>query len=319
MIPRDPASRAAALSLISNAVLMVFKLTIGILSGSVAVLSDGIDSAQDMVAAAISFASVSIARRPPDIGHPYGHGRTETLAAAAQAVLIGGGGVYIIFRAIDRFISPPDHIHTEIGILIMLITLVANLGVARYAGGVARLTHSPAIESEARHSMSNVVQAGGVLAGLVLVNLTGRIFFDPLVALGIAVYLLWTALRILWSVVRDTLDVSLPEGEIGLIEKAILSEGKAIAGYHRLRTRRSGQQPQIDFHLILPGGMALEEAHTIADRIEARIREHWPTAAILIHSEPDDGRFLGPGQSEVASHGREGEAGGDGSGGKRRL
>lgn len=307
LIPGDLASRAAALSLATNAALMVLKIAVGLITGSVAVLSDGIDSAQDMIAAGIAFASVRIGRRPADLEHPYGHGRAETIAAAIQALMIAGGAVYIIYRAAERLADPPASIDADLGILVMLVTAVVNFAVSRYANHVARLTSSPAILSDARHLMTNVVQAFFVIAGLLLVALTDEVAFDSFVALALAVYLLWIAGQILWSAAMDTLDASLAEEDVQFIEAAIMAEGSEINGYHRLRTRRSGQHPQIDFHLILHADMTVATAHTITDRIETRMRGRWPTATILIHPEPADGRFLGPMENGTHSHGREGE------------
>jgi len=147
-MPADLATRAAVVSFMSNAALMALKLTVGILTGSVAVLSDGVDSGQDVFASAITFLSVRYAMRPPDYGHPYGHGRAETLAAMVQSLLIAGGGVYIVFRAVLRLADPPDEIGVSLGLVAMAITAVVNLAAVQYVGRVARLTNSPAIMSE---------------------------------------------------------------------------------------------------------------------------------------------------------------------------
>ncbi|HLF79200.1 MAG TPA: cation diffusion facilitator family transporter [Dehalococcoidia bacterium] len=306
LVPRDLPSRAAALSFASNLVLMVLKVTVGLLSGSVAVLSDGLDSAQDCVAAGIAFVSVSIGRRPPDLEHPYGHGRAETIAATLQALMIAGGGLYIIYRSVDRFVDPPRDIGTTSGFAVMLLAAGVNLGVAHYSRRVADLTGSPAIASDARHLLTNVVQAVGVLLGLLLVAATGEVRFDAAVAFCLGVYLLWIAGSIAWTSLADVLDSSLRADEIALIEQSIVAEGEQIEGFHRLRTRRSGQSRYVDLHLILNPELTVAEAHDITERIEARIHTRWPNAAVTIHTEPADGRFLGPMQ-ESGNHGREGE------------
>jgi cation diffusion facilitator family transporter len=305
VVPVDLAGRAAALSFVSNLVLMVLKITVGLTSGSVAVLSDGLDSAQDCVAAGIAFVSVSIGKRPPDLQHPYGHGRAETIAATLQALMIGGGGLYILYRSVTRFIEPPGEIGITSGVAVMLLAALVNLGVAQYARHVAGVTGSPAIASDARHLFTNVVQAVCVLLGLLLVAATGEVRVDAAVAICLGMYLLWIAGSILLTSVGDILDASLSEEELALVEQAILAEGPQIAGFHRLRTRRSGQSPYIDLHLILPPDLTVAEAHEITDRIEARVRAHWPSATLTIHTEPADGRFLGP-MDGLGSDGREG-------------
>ena len=284
LLPADPASRAASLSVYMNVALMVLKVSVGIMAGSVAVLSDGIDSGQDLVAATIALISVRIGARPADEGHPYGHGRAETLAATLQAVLIAGGGILIAIVAVFRLLDPPDSLDYNVGLVAMLIAAAVNVALVQYTSRVARLTNSPAIASEARHLWTNVVQAGAVMLGLALVAITDEVAFDALVALALGAYLLWTAGHILLSAVGDVLDKRLTREEIEQIRDAILAE--QVSGYHLLRTRRSGQVRHIDFHITLPGDMTVEDSHAIAVRIEARIEAHWPGSAITIHVEP---------------------------------
>jgi cation diffusion facilitator family transporter len=289
-----------------NAALMVLKVGVGLAAGSVAVLSDGIDSGQDLIAALIAFASVRIGARPADAEHPYGHGRAETIAATIQALLIGGAGVFIVASAVSRLLDPPDDIGYDIALVAMVIAAACNAALVQYTGRVARETGSPAMMSETRHLWTNVVQAGAVIAGLALVGITGEVGFDAALALVLGLYLLWTAGNILWSAAGDVLDVSLTDEEMAQVEQAILEEGAIVAGFHRLRGRRSGQARHLDFHLILPGAMSLTEAHDVADRVEGRIEALWPGTVVTIHAEPADGRFRGP-LEEAGSHGREGE------------
>jgi cation diffusion facilitator family transporter len=286
LIPADLAIRAAILSLTASVVLMTGKIATGLITGSIAVLSDGIDSAQDVIASGIAFASVRIGASPADRSHPYGHGRAETMAAAAQALLIAGGGVFILFSSVQRLLDPPDEIGTGLGLAVMLAAALVNFGVAQYARRVAEVTGSPAIASDARHLMTNIVQAGAVFTGLGLVVLTGEIAFDAIVAFSLGLYLLWTAGTILWSAGGDVMDASLTAEEMKVVEDAILAEGGVIGGFHSLRTRRSGQARDIDFHLDLPAAMSVADAHVIAERIETRIKEQWPKAVVTIHSDP---------------------------------
>jgi cation diffusion facilitator family transporter len=239
-----------------------------------------------VVASGIAFASVRIGARPADTGHPYGHGRAETMAATAQGLLIGAGGLFIVFRSVQRFVNPPEAIAADLGILVMLLAAAVNLGVSRYAVGAARATGSPAIAADARHLMTNVVQAGAVVAGLALVAATGELAFDSLVAFVLGLYLLWTSLQILWAAGSDVMDASLSAPEVRVIEEIIRAEGSATGGFHQLRTRRSGQSRHIDFHLDLPREMSVGEAHAIVERIQSRLEERWPGAVITIHADP---------------------------------
>jgi cation diffusion facilitator family transporter len=173
LVPSDAASRAALLSLVSNFLLMVVKIAAGLITGSVAVLSDGIDSVQDLFASSITFAGVRYGRRPPDIEHPYGHGRAETLAAGAQGMLIAASGVFIGWQATMRLMEPQSSIDTGLGIVVILASAAVNLFVLGYVAATARRTQSPAIASDARHIVTNVVQAGAIGLALLAVRLTG--------------------------------------------------------------------------------------------------------------------------------------------------
>ena len=308
ILPADPASRAAAFSMYMNAVLMVLKVTVGIMAGSVAVLSDGIDSGQDFIAAALLYASLRIGARPPDLAHPYGHGRAETLAATMQGFLIGGGGLFIVYQAVRRIADPPESIGVGLALAVMLVAALLNLALVQYTGRVAKRTRSPAIASEARHLWTNVVQALAVLLGLAVVGLTGEVVLDGLIALVLGAYLLLTAGRILWSSVGDVLDKSLEAEEISAIRQAIMSEGAAVGGFHRLRTRRSGQVRNIDFHLLVPSELSVRDSHDIAERIEGRIEKMWPGTVTTIHIEPDDGHYEDPLESRRTPSGSEPKA-----------
>lgn len=281
----DLATRAALLSLVSNLFLMVLKISAGIASGSIAVLSDGIDSAQDVVASGIVFASVRIGRRPPDLHHPYGHGRAETIAAMLQATLITLGGGYITFRGVERLISPVEQIDSTLALIAIGITAIVNFIVVLYVGHVAKVTNSPAIASDARHLWTNIVQALAIFAALVLVAVTGLIVFDAVVALLLGAYLLYVAGLIFWTSIGDILDVSLKRDEIDFVDRAITSQQGHI-GYHDLRTRRTGQIRYIDFHLMVPGDMTVAQSHDITEAIEATIKRRWPGALVMIHVDP---------------------------------
>jgi len=302
----DLASRAAGLSFLSNFTLMLLKVAVGFYTGSIAILSDGLDSAEDTVSSSFAFFSVRVSARPADIDHPYGHGKVESLAAATQALLIGGGGVFIMYQAVRRLVVGQADIVLGPGLGTMGVTALANLAVVLYVSRAARTTGSLALTSETRHLWTNVAQAVAVIVGLAAVGLTGRNLFDPLVALFLAAYILWTASRIFQSALVQIMDVSLPPEELDVIEDCILPFRSEVAGYHDLRTRRSGRERYVDLHLVVDPGKTLGEVHDLCDRIEEEIGRHLPRAVVTIHTEPDDGRDLGP------------EGPGSGAGGRAR-
>jgi cation diffusion facilitator family transporter len=284
----DLASRAAALSFTSNLALMVLKLAVGIMTGSIAVLSDAIDSAEDAIASTFAFLSIRWASQPADEEHPYGHGKAESIAAAAQAVLIAGGAGFIIYQAVSRLIQGDTDIQTTPGLIAMSVTAAVNVGVALYVGRAAKITGSVALHADTRHLWTNVAQAGAVLLALGLVALTGNEVFDPLFALALAAYLLWTAAQVFLSAANEIMDTSLPEDEQQQIERC-LSEHRSngVRGFHDLRTRKSGRQRYIDVHVLVDPEATVSEAHDLSDEIEAAICGCLPGAQITVHMEPD--------------------------------
>jgi cation diffusion facilitator family transporter len=283
----DLASRAAALSFASNATLLVLKLIVGIVTGSIAVLSDAVDSAEDAVASTFAFFSVRVSARPPDAEHPYGHGKVESLAAVAQSTLIAGGGVFIIVQAVRRLLETEVEISVGPGLAAMVVTAVVNLGVAVYVSRAARTTGSLALRSDARHLWTNIAQAAAVILALALVGITGRVLFDPIVALLLAAYLLWTAAQVFRIGLEEIMDVRLPPEEIQVIEECIAAHCEGTGGYHDLRTRKSGRQRYVDLHLTAAPSTSLEEVHAICDRIEGEIVRRLPGAVVTIHVEPE--------------------------------
>ncbi len=272
---------------------MLLKLAVGLFTGSIAILSDALDSAEDTVSSAFAFVTVRLSARPADVEHPYGHGKAESVAAGAQAVLIGGGGVFIMYQAVRRLVVGQSDIVVGPGLAIMGVTALANLGVVVFVGRAARATGSLALTTETRHLRANIAQALAVIVGLALVGLTGRNLFDPLVALVLSAYLLWTAFRIFQTALVQIMDVSLPASEMDIIEDTILGFRPQIAGYHHLRTRRSGRERYVEVHLVVDPRRSVEEVHGICDRIEEEVVRRLPGTVVTIHVEPADGRYAG--------------------------
>jgi cation diffusion facilitator family transporter len=297
----DLASRAAALAFTTNMSLMFLKITVGVITGSIAVLSDGIDSAQDAVASCFAFISIRLASQPADEEHPYGHGKAESIAAAAQALLIAGGAGYIVYRAVTRLIERDADINTGPALVALAITGVVNVGMALYVGRAAKLTGSTALRADTRHLWTNVAQAGAVIFALVLVAVTGSVVFDPIVALCLAVFLLWTAAQVFTTALDEIMDVRLPEKEEQIVEDCLRElRSNGVRGYHHLRTRRAGRHRYIDLHLLVDPEQSVAAGHAICDAVEDAICGCLPEATVTIHLEPDDGRYRGPWHDQVS-------------------
>lgn len=287
---QDSPSRAASVSVTINLFLLVLKITVGLMTGSIAVLSDGLDSAEDVIASAATWLSVRISQRPPDFEHPYGHGKVETLSAAFEAGVIFVAVAFITYGAIDRIRVGGKEIETTLGFVAMAITLLTNFLAAMYVSRTARRTGSLALTANARHLYINMMQAVVVLTGLALVAVTDVTLFDPIAALLLAAWMGWLALGILRSAVNEIMDVRLPEEEERLIISSLNHGSRCVRGYYGLRTRRSGQQRYVDLNLVVDPQSTVEEVHQICDEIEAQIVRSLPNSVVTIHVEPADGR-----------------------------
>jgi cation diffusion facilitator family transporter len=288
------AVRAASLSLIVTLGLLILKLTLGLISGSIAVLSDALDSGEDLLAAAAVLFSVRIAARPADLEHPYGHGKAEGLSATVSAGVVGLGGGFIIYQALRRIIEGGETIDVNLGLAAMVTSGLLNVVVTAYMRMAARRTDSLALAAEARHLQTNIVQAAAVITGLLLVRFTGAQIFDPLVALALAGYMWWMAFGLIRGALGEIMDVRLPEEDERQIYESILACYPEVRGFHHLRTRRSGRQRYVELHLLVDPARTIQEVHDLSDQIEADIKKRLPGAIVTIHPEPDDGRYRGP-------------------------
>jgi cation diffusion facilitator family transporter len=288
------AVRAATLSLIVTLGLLILKLTLGLISGSIAVLSDALDSGEDLLAAAAALFSIRIAARPADWEHPYGHGKAESLSATVSAGVVGLGGGFIIYQALRRIIDGGETIDVNLGLAAMVTSALLNVVVAVYMRMAARRADSLALSAEARHLQTNVVQALAVIVGLLLVRFTGAEVFDPLVAIALAGYMWWMAFGLIRGALGEIMDVRLPEEDEKQIHQSILARHPEVRGFHHLRTRRSGRQRYVEVHLLVDPARTLQEVHDLSDQIEGDIRKRLPGAIVTIHPEPDDGRDRGP-------------------------
>ncbi len=277
---------AAGLSIVSNSVLVGTKLIVGLMTGSVSVISEAAHSGLDLFASVIAFLSVRVSGRPADHEHPFGHGKVENLSGAVEAVLILLAAIFIIHESLDKLRHPREVVTLEWGLAVMAASVVANTLISRYLFRVARETDSIALEADGHHLSTDVWTSLGVLAGLAIIRLTGWHVLDPIVAIGVALMIMRVAFSLTWKAAGPLLDEKLPDGEVGELREVVMSNPRII-GYHKLRTRKSGPYREIDYHLIVPGNMAVEEAHAIAERIEDEMRERYPGTHVVTHIEPD--------------------------------
>lgn len=280
---------AAALSIASNSVLILLKVVAGTITGSVALLTEALHSAIDLIASIVAFFSIRKADEPADEDHLYGHEKVEDLAAGIEGILILVGSGIIVFEAIRRLVIGGEVEQLGIGIGVLALGIVVNLVVSARLLRTARATGSPALEADAAHLRTDAATSAGVLVGLVLVQVTGAEWLDPAIALVVAFAIVTAGVRIVTSSSRVLVDQALPESEMGAIRAVIESfAGEGVVGFHKLRARRAGTRRLIDLHVQFRSGTTLEEAHAIAHRLQDGIVERIGRADVLIHLEPAD-------------------------------
>lgn len=290
----DAPFRIAAISLAVTACLLALKLTLGIISDSIAVLSDAVDSGTDLVGGFAALISVRISRWPADEGHPFGHGKVESISASVAATVIALGGGLITFQAVRRLIEGSPEIHVGYGLAAMIVAALANLVMSMFMRREATRSGSMALRGEATHLTTNIVQAGAIISGLVLVWVTGKEFFDPVTALLLAAYMGYIAIGLVRIASEELLDTALPPQDIAAIQAVLADHASEIRGHHALRTRRSGTTRQIDMHVLFDAHRTVDEVHTVSDHISDEIHAALPGSVVVIHVEPDEGHPRDP-------------------------
>ncbi|GIK77025.1 MAG: cation transporter [Acidobacteria bacterium] len=281
-------SGAAWLSVVSNCALIALKVGAGILTGSIAILTEAVHSAIDLVASLIALFSVRKAEEPADEDHHYGHEKAENVAAGAEAMLILLGAAIIVIEAVRRLVEGSEIESVGIGIAVIAVSIVVNLVVSGFLYRRASALESPALEGDAAHLRADALTSIAVLVGLVLVEITGAAAFDSIAALLVAGVIVSTGARLALRSGRVLMDEALPDQELDRIERVIAEQRPpAMAGYHKLRGRRAGSRRHVDLHVQFRSGTSLEEAHREAHRLRDAIEAELAGAEVLIHVEPE--------------------------------
>lgn len=265
--------------------LIVLKTFAWLATDSLGLQATLIDSILDAVASIISMIAVRHALRPADKEHRFGHGKIESIAALGQSTFIAGSAGWLIFEAIDRFISPQIVGKTLIGVLVMLVSIVATAGLLLFQRYVVRQTNSTAIKADAAHYRTDFVINISVILSLLAGGWLNWVYLDTFVGLGIAAYILYTAWEIGAEAFHLLIDRELPDEDRKKIIKIAMNHEK-VMGLHDLRTRSAGNQHFIQLHLEMDGNLSLSAAHAVADDVEIDIAKVFPEADILIHQDP---------------------------------
>ena len=284
----DARLRALRTPLISNALLVGLKLGVWLISGSVGVLSEAVHSVVDLFVTVVQAITVRAAAQPPDRSHAYGHGKFENLSAGLQSLFIAGVAGFVIVEAVQRLHVARPLRHLDFGIAVMLLSAVVNVVVSARLSAAARREQSPVLHAQASELRADVITALGVAATLLAIKKTGILIFDPIISLVVAGLILKSAYDVTARAIIDLTDRRLPPAQEARIREIIERHHNIFVSYHKLRTRRSGAGEFVDFHLQMPGNLALKQAHDLSDTIVVDIKRAFPRAHVLIHLEPEE-------------------------------
>ncbi len=286
----SPQRKAALLSVAAGVVTLLLKFGAYFLTGSVGLLSDATESLVNLTAAIVAFTAISIAARPPDTSHHYGHEKAEYFSSGLEGGLILAAAAGIIYAALPRLFHPAPLHNVDVGLLIALAASLVNLVVARILLHVGRQVDSIALVADAEHLMTDVWTSVGVVVGVALTWLTGWYILDPLIALAVALHIVTVGIQLVRRSIEGLMDRALPAEEIALIQRVIAEEAGPETPYHALRTRKSGPRRFVELHLLVPGTLTVKQAHDLAERIEQRLRRELPNSVVTIHVEPVEDR-----------------------------
>lgn len=289
--------KATIVSSFTATILIIVKLAIGIMSGSVAVLASAIDSVLDLIVSAFNYFAISKSEQPADEKFNYGKGKIEALAAVIEGTVITVSGIYIFYEAIRKAFYQKEIEYLNASIIVMLISLALTIALVIFLNYVAKKTGSMVVKSDALHYKTDVLSNGAILVSLVLIQVTNFGLIDSIMGVVISIYIIYSAYEIIKDGVYILLDASLDEEIVEKIKNIILEE-KEISDFHYLKTRKSGHTNFVDVHLVFSPGISLIKAHHAGDRIEEKIKdliddEDW---VINAHLDPYDDSIINDGK-----------------------
>ncbi|MCI0693831.1 cation diffusion facilitator family transporter [candidate division KSB1 bacterium] len=281
-------NRILYLSIAAALITMGLKFAAYWITGSVGLLSDALESIVNLATALVAFVALMIAVRPADATHPYGHEKIEYFSSGVEGALILVAAVGIIYSAIQRLLNPMPLAELDTGLLLGLVAAATNFIVAQLLLSASRHHDSITIEADAKHLLTDVWTTIGVLAALLVVKFTNWTIIDPLIAFAVGGNIIFSGIDLLRRSFRGLMDFRLPAEEIAAIEDVLGMYVGRQRVYHNLRTRKSGSQRFIEFHLLVPGDTSVREAHALCERIETEIRRRLSHTIVTIHTEPAD-------------------------------
>jgi cation diffusion facilitator family transporter len=287
--PAQPAARTYAfLSVGAALITIILKSAAYLLTGSVGLLSDALESVVNLAAALVAVWALTLAARPADADHVYGHSKAEYIASAVEAILILVAAVSIGWAALDRLFHLRALEQVWLGLAISVVAAVVNGAVALILLRAGNRLRSITLRADAHHLLTDVWTSGGVVVGVMLVALTGWLILDPLIALLVAANIVWTAIRLLRDTAHGVLDHALPPDDQAGITSILAPYAAQGLTFHAVRTRMAGQRRFISLHILVPGAWTVQRGHDLAEQIERQIRDALPKSTVFTHLEPKE-------------------------------
>jgi cation diffusion facilitator family transporter len=285
----SPTRRVILLSISASIVTMALKAGAYAFTDSVSLLSDAMESAVNLAAALVAFIALTVADRPADQSHAYGHDKAEYFSSGVEGALILVAATLIIYTAVQRFLHPTPLNDLGLGLAIALIASGVNFGVSRFMLRMAKRYDSISLEADAQHLMTDVWTSVGVVSALAVVALTppGWAILDPIIAVLVGLNIIHTGVSLIRRSMAGLMDSSLSEHEVQQVEEAIRASLDPGMAFHSLRTRKSGSRRFVELHVTVPGNLCVTEGHDRCERIEAEIGNRLPKTSVSTHLEPD--------------------------------
>lgn len=281
--------KATIVSTSVAAVLVLIKMVVGLLSGSIAILASAIDSMLDLSVSLFNYFALHNAEKNPDEKFHYGRSKIEPLAAVIEGIIISFSALFILYEAVLKLLHPREMQYINESIIVMILSIVITAALVLFLNSVAKKTGNMVIRADALHYKTDLFSNAAVLTALVVIELSQQELIDPLLGVAIAFYMLYSAFPIIKEGLLMLLDASLPPEDVEKIEQVLSSE-RGIADYHFLRTRESGSHIFISVHAVFNISVSLYEAHLVSDKLEAKLRELFEDKKvhIMIHMDPYD-------------------------------
>ncbi len=281
----------AWLSIATAVVTILLKTLAWWLTDSTGLLSDAMESFVNLAGAGFALWMLLIAREPPDARHPWGHTKAEYFSSGFEGTLIVIAALLICANAIPRLLHPQAIEQLGAGLALSVLSTAINFAAARVLAKAGKRLHSVALEADARHLMADVWTTLGVIAGLVLVHLSGALWLDPLIAIAVALHILAEGWRLMRDAVGGLMDEAMSEADQGCVVAALDGLANSQMRWENLRTRRAGQQRFVQVDLLVPPQWSVARAHALADEVELRIAQALPGTQVSTHVEPLDAQI----------------------------